>query len=90
MKITLEPLPSLDASFNRRLPSMALKNLLVDGPLSTEVTLNPGEEAEHVVPLVFLAKGSYGFRAIVQEVPDGGGGAMGLLRFSPVLEVTVE
>jgi len=68
---------------------MALKNLLVDGPLSTEVTLNPGEEAEHVVPLVFLAKGSYGFRAIVQEVLDGGGGP-GLLRFSPVLEVTVE
>lgn len=69
---------------------MALKNLLVDGPLSTEVTLNPGQEVGHVVPLVFLAKGSYGFRAIVQELTDEGGGVMGLLRFSPVLEVTVE
>jgi hypothetical protein len=90
VKITLEPLPSIDPSFNRRLPSMALKNLLIDGPLSTEISLNPGEEGEHVVPLVFLAKGVYGFRAVVQELPDRGDGGAGLLNFSPTLKLTVE
>jgi hypothetical protein len=69
---------------------MALKNLLIDGPLSTEISLNPGEEGQHVVPLVFLAKGVYGFRAVVQELPDQEVGSAGLLKFSPILEVTVE
>jgi hypothetical protein len=69
---------------------MALKNLLIDGSLSTDLTLGAGEEGTHVVPLMFLAKGAYGFRAIVQETEGGMVLGMGLVKFSPVLEVKVE
>jgi hypothetical protein len=70
---------------------MALKNLLIDGSLSTELTLEKGEEGEHVAPLLFLAKGVYGFRAIVQEITtEGSVMGLGLVKFSSVLEVKVE
>lgn len=70
---------------------MALKNLLIDGSLSTEITLKQGERGEHIVPLLFLAKGTYGFRAIVQETStDGSILGAGLVKFSSVLEVKVE
>lgn len=69
---------------------MALKNLLLDGSLSTEITLAQGEEGVHVVPLLFLAKGVYGVRAIVQEMAEGSVMGTGLVKFSSVLEVKVE
>jgi len=70
---------------------MALKNLLIDGSLSTGITLKQKEEGEHMVPLLFLAKGIYGFRAIVQETsPDLSMLGTGLVKFSSVLEVKVE
>jgi len=67
---------------------MALKNLLIDGSLYTDLTLKQGEEGVHIVPLLFLAKGNYGFRAILQEVTEGSD--IGLVKFSSVLEVRVE
>jgi hypothetical protein len=41
-----------------------------------------------VVPVVFLAKGTYAFRAVAQEV-QGDGVGEGLVKFSSVLETTV-
>jgi hypothetical protein len=90
LKITIEPLPSLDPAFNRRVASMALKNLLIDGSLTTDLTIEQGEEGEHVVPLLFLARGVYGFRAIIQETSGGSVLGSGLVKFSSVLEVKVD
>lgn len=69
---------------------MALKNLLIDGSLTTDLTLGAGEEGNHLVPLMFLAKGAYGFRAIIQETEGGMILGMGLIKFSSVLQVKVE
>ena len=69
---------------------MALKNLLVDGSLITDLTIKPGEEGEHIVPLLFLARGIYGFRAIVQETSGDSVLGSGLVKFSSVLEVKVD
>ena len=69
---------------------MALKNLLIDGSLTTDLTIRPGEEGEHVVPLLFLARGVYGFRAIIQEISGGSVVGTGLVKFSSVLEVKVD
>jgi hypothetical protein len=64
---------------------MALKHLLIDGSLSTEMIIEAGEVGEYAVPLMFLAKGRYGFRAIVQAVEESA-----MVRFSSVLEVDVQ
>ena len=69
---------------------MALKNLLIDGSLTTDLTIKEGEDGEHVVPLLFLARGVYGFRAIVQETSGGSVIGTGLVKFSSVLEVKVD
>ena len=69
---------------------MALKNLLIDGSLTTNLTIKPGEEGEHIVPLLFLARGVYGFRAIVQEASGGSVLGSGLVKFSSVFEVKVD
>ena len=69
---------------------MALKNLLIDGSLTTDLTLKAGEEGTHEVSLLFLARGVYGFRAIVQEVSGGSVLGSGLVKFSSVLEVKVD
>jgi hypothetical protein len=90
LRITIEPLPSLDPTFNRRITSVALKNLLIDGSLTTDLTIEQGKEGEHVVPLLFLARGVYGFRAIVQETSGGAVLGSGLVNFSSVLEVKVD
>lgn len=90
LRITIEPLPSLDPTFNRRITSMALKNLLIDGSLTTDLELKAGEEGTHVVPFLFLARGVYGFRAIIQEISQGSVLGSGLVKFSSVLEVKVD
>jgi hypothetical protein len=69
---------------------MALKNLLIDGSLSTDLNIKAREEGNHVVPLLFLARGVYGFRAIVQETFEGSVLGSGLVKFSSVLEVKVD
>jgi hypothetical protein len=69
---------------------MALKNLLIDGSLTTDLTIEQGKEGAHVVPLLFLARGIYGFRAIVQETSGGSVVGTGLVKFSSVLEVKVD
>lgn len=80
----------MGSSNRRQAPtSAALKNLLIDGAVSTVLpALNSGDKGEHVVPVVFLAKGTYAFRAIIQE--QGQGQGTGLVKFSSVLEVVVE
>jgi hypothetical protein len=60
---------------------MALKNLLIDGSLTTDLTIEQGKEGAHVVPLLFLARGIYGFRAIVQETSGGSVVGTGLVSF---------
>jgi hypothetical protein len=90
LRVTLEPLPSTEPGYSRRQPSAALKNLLIDGSVATVLpVLQAGEKGEHVVPVVFLAKGTYAFRAVAQEV-HGDGAGEGLIKFSSVLEVAVE
>jgi hypothetical protein len=59
--------------------------------------MQPGDEVEMKVGVVFLAEGTFGFRAAVEEmdldnqkVADGVPGALPIVRFSEVLSVDVE
>lgn len=85
LKITLEPLPTLDGK--SRQPA-GLKNLLVDGNRSKTIPhLEPGEKDVHGVSVVFMAKGTYTFRAIAREMGETG---REVIKFSSVLVVNVD
>jgi hypothetical protein len=51
--------------------------------------VQPGETVTHAVGAVFLARGEYGFRAVVEDADAEEGGET-RTRFSPVLHVKVE
>lgn len=87
LRITLEPLASPDGK-TRQNPA-ALKNLLIDGNRSKTISaLETGSDEIHTVSVVFMAKGAYAFRAVVQELLDTQG-QEGLTKFSSVLSVHV-
>ena len=108
--IRLEPLPSssFDTSWtspagqpSRRPQStlpIALRNVVFDGTLAQSLgEMQPGDEVEMKVGVVFLAEGTFGFRAAVEEMnqdnqkaADGVPGALPIVRFSEVLSVDVE
>jgi hypothetical protein len=78
---------------------IALRNVVFDGTLAQSLgELQPGEEAEMKVSVVFLAEGTFGFRAAVEEMdlsddrsaPHRELGALPVVRFSEVLLVDVE
>lgn len=104
--VKLEPLPSssFDTSWTspavqppRRPQStlpIALRNVVFDGTLAQSLgELQPGEVVDMKVGVVFLAEGTFGFRAAVEEIElDGRKAAPNVLpivRFSEVLSVEV-
>lgn len=101
--VRLEPLPSssTDSSWavttpsSRRptssQPTLPTRNLAFDGILSTTLPqLHPGEKVEHSVGVIFLASGSYSFRAAIEEVDLAvSSEALPHVHFSPLLHVDV-
>ena len=72
-------------------PHSSTRNLAFDGILSRVLPLlDPGEETEHSVGVVFLASGKFTFRAVVEEVKgENTDNAEPKVRFSPLLQVDV-
>ena len=108
--VRIEPLPSTstDTSWatnrptqpaaNKRQstqPQVTTKNLVVDGLLSAPLPLlHPGKEASHSVSVVFLARGTFAFRAAIEEISlptdtETISEEDSPIRFSPLLKVIV-